>query len=171
MKYGNELIEDLEKEIETLQGAIDRRAERIARWETDEDDCFISERVESRGIQLNRDKIRLIKDGGCSWFLEYATLDGTLVDARWCQTKYGYKLRAEMPDGSVVWTTSDTAKGLAKRGLKRVRCKRPAWFAFKSPYGGMMGVYSGSYELFPSDWNYATGEPASSEPLEMEDAC
>ena len=161
MKYGQELINQLEQEIETLQGAIDRRIERIRRWETDEEDCFISERVETQGIQVARDKIALIKKGGCAWFTEYATLDGTLVKARWCNTKYGYSLRAEMPDGTVVWTTSETAKGLAKRGLKKVECLRPAWYAFHSNGSGMYGVYTGSYVLFPSDVNYATGEEAS----------
>ena len=169
MKYGVELIKSLENEISILRAAMDRRIERINNWQTDEDDCFISERVESRGIQLNRDKISLIQDGGCSWFPEYATLDGKLVKAHWCNTRYGYKLRAEMPDGSVIWTTADTTKGLAKKGLKKVLCKRPAWYCFKSPYGGMLGVYSGSYELFPSAVNYATGEPADSEPVEIKD--
>lgn len=169
MMYGTELIAKLEAEIETLQGALNRRAERIANWETDEDDCFISQRCEERTIATNRNKIALIKDGGCAWFSEYATLDGKLVNAHWCNTKYGHSLRVEMPDGSVVWTTSTTAKGLAKRGLKRVECKRPAWFKFSSPYGGMLGVYSGDYVLFPSSWNYATGEEAAEEPIEIRD--
>ena len=169
MKYGNELIKSLEDEIVRMQDALDRRAKRIANWETDEEDCFISERVESRTINVNREKIALIKDGGCAWFTEYATLDGKLVNAHWCKTKFGYSLRVVMPDGSVVWTTSETANGLAKRGLKKVECKRPAWYAFKSPYGGMMGVYCGDYELFPSDVNYATGEEAASDPIEIRD--
>ena len=169
MVYGAELIKNLEREIETMRGALDRRQERINRWETDEDDCFISERVETRTISVNQSKIKLIKDGGCAWFEEYATLDGQIVKAHWCNTRYGYKLRVVMPDKSVVWTTADTAKGLAKIGLKKVSCKRPAWYAFKSAYGGMMGVYCGDYVLFPSDWNYATGEAAKSEPLEIKD--
>lgn len=169
MMYGEELIKKLEGEIETLQGALDRRTERIKNWETDEDDCFISERVESRAIGVNRDKIDLIKKGGCAWFTEYATLEGQLINARWCNTRYGSSLRAEMPNGKVVWTTASTEKGLAKKGIKRVRCLRPAWYAFKSPYKGMYGVYCGSYELFPSSVNYATGEDAQIEPLEIKD--
>jgi hypothetical protein len=133
------------------------------------DDCFISERCETRGIQVAKDKIQLIKDGGCAWFTEYATLDGTIVKANWCNTMYGYSLRVEMPNGEVVWTTAKTAKGLAKKGIKRVECKRPAWYAYKTPYSGMMGVYTGSYELFPSNVNYATGEDAKVEPLEVRD--
>lgn len=167
MMYGTELINKLEAEITTLQAALDRRAERIANWETDEDDCFISERCESRGISVAKNKIALIKDGGCAWFPEVATLDGQIVKAHWCQTRFGSSLRAEMPDGTVVWTTTSTAKGLAKKGLKRVECLRPAWYAYSSPYSGMMGVYCGDYVLFPSDYNYATGEPAKAEPIEI----
>lgn len=170
MMYGQELIEKLQKNIESTQAVIDRRWERINNWETDEDDCFISMRVDDRALQLYKDKIQLIKDGGTAWFTEYATLDGQLVNAKWCNTKFGSSLRVVMPDGQVIWTTSCTKKGLAKRGLKLVRCRRPAWYAFHSPYKGMLGVYSGSYDLFPSDVNYATGEAAGSEPLEMVDA-
>lgn len=169
MVYGQELIKKLENEIEIMNGAMERRQERIDRWETDEDDCFISERCESRTVSVNKRKIDLINRGGCEWFLEYATLEGKVVNAHWCNTRYGCKLRVVMPDKSVIWTTADTAKGLAKLGLKKVRCLRPAWFAFRSPYGGMMGVYSGDYELFPSDYNYATGEEAGSDPIQMED--
>lgn len=169
MKYGQELIEMLEKEIANYEGAMADRQRRIDSWQTDEDDCFISQRCDERGVQLAKDKIALIKDGGCMWFPEYATLDGKLIKARWCNTKYGCSLRAEMPDGSVVWTTADTKKGLGKKGIKKVMCKRPAWFAFHSSHGGMMGAYTGEYVPFPSDFNYATGEPASVDPVEVED--
>lgn len=170
MKYGEELIKALEADIRANRAAIANRQERINAGLTDIDDCFISERCEQRAIQLAQDKIALIRDGGCAWFREYATLDGTLVNAKWCNTRFGSSLRVEMPDGSVVWTTATTAKGLAKRGLKAVECKRPAWFAFHSSHGGMLGVYTGSYVLFPSDTNYATGLFADVEPLEIRDA-
>ena len=169
MKYGAELIASLEAENKRMMEAINDRIERINDGMTDWDDCFISQRCESRGIQNNNEKIALLKDGGCAWFTEYATLDGTLIKARWCDTRYGSKLRAEMPDGSVVWTTALTEKGLAKKGIKRVLCLRPAWYTFKSSGKGMMGVYTGSYQLFPSDYNYATGEEASDEPIKIED--
>lgn len=170
MVYGEELIKELESEIELSQKAISNRIDRINNGETDWDDCFMSQRCEERGISVCRDKIRLIKDGGCAWFREYATLDNQLVEARWCNTRFGSSLRVEMPNGEVIWTTSTTPKGLAKRGLKLVECKRPAWYAFRSSQRGMLGVYTGDYVLFPSDVNYATGEDAPSEPLEMRDA-
>lgn len=169
MRYGKELIEQLERENEMLQKSISERIDRINDGLTDIDDCFISDRCESRGIQTNKEKIELIKEGGCAWFREFATLDGQLVNARYCKTQWGYSLRAEMPDGSVVWTTARTSKGLARKGLKIVECKRPAWFKFSSGNSGMLGVYTGTYVMFPSDVNYATGETASSEPIEMRD--
>lgn len=170
MKYGNELIKSLEKEIETLQKNLSDRIDRINDGLTDFDDCFMSDRCEQRGIQTNKEKIALIKDGGCAWFLEYSTLENELVKAKWCNTQYGSSLRVEMPDGKIVWTRALTDKGLAKKGLKRVLCKRPAWFKFSSGNSGMLGVYTGEYVLFPSDVNYATGEIASSEPIEIKDA-
>lgn len=170
MKYGKELIADLEREIELLKESDRNRWERINNGLTDIDDCFMSMKCEERGISNNRQKIDLINDGGCAWFTEYATLDGQLVDAHWCKTQYGYSLRAKMPNGSVVWTTAHTDKGLAKKGLKKVECKRPAWYKFSSGgLGGMLGAYAGSYVLVPSNFNYATGETATDEPLEMRD--
>ena len=167
MKYGQELIAELQKEIDLLTESQRRRAERINNWETDEEDCFMSMRCEERGVRNAQDKIDLIKRGGCAWFTEYATLDGKLVNAKWCNTRFGSSLRAQMPDGSVVWTTADTPRGLAKHNLRKVSCLRPAWYCFRSSASGMLGVFSGSYVLFPSDVNYATGEPASDEPLEI----
>lgn len=59
MIYGTELIERLEKEIETLRGAIERRIER----------------VEQQGIGVTLDEINALelKDGGCAWVQEYGT--------------------------------------------------------------------------------------------------
>lgn len=169
MKYGKELVEQLEAEIQRMQESISNRYDRIEAGWTDMDDCFISQRCEERGISNNREKINLINNGGCLWFPEYATLDNQLVDAYWCKTQYGYSLRAKMPDGRVVWTTASTAKGLAKKGLKKVECKRPAWYKFSSSNSGMLGVYTGDYVPFPSDVNYATGEQASDMPIEIRD--
>lgn len=167
MEYGKQLVERLQEEIRLNQKAIRDRWDRINEGLTDMDDCFISHRCEERGIRVCKEKIDLIQNGGTAWFHEYATLDGQLIDAHWCNTRYGTKLRAVMPDGKVIWTESTTKKGLAKRGIKAVECRRPAWFKFSSGYGGMLGVYSGDYVLFPSSVNYATGEDAPVEPLEI----
>ena len=167
MMYGQELIKSLEQEIASYKAAIKNRYERIENGFTDMEDCFVSQRFEERGIRTAEEKIALIRDGGCAWFTEYATLDNQLIDAHWCETRYGYSLRAVMPDGRVVWTTANTEKGLAKKGIKKVMCKRPAWFVFRGSGSGLWGAYNGSYVLFPSDINYATGEPAPTAPIEI----
>lgn len=170
MKYGEELIKELRDEITRSREAIGRRVDHVMACDFDWDDCFVSQRFDERSISLAQDKIRLIEDGGCAWFTEYATLDGKVVEARWYDNKFGgCSLRAVMPDGTVVWTSAETAKGLAKKGLKRVKCLRPAWYAFHSNGSGMWGAYTGSYVLFPSDINYATGEEASPEPIAIEE--
>ena len=170
MKYGEELIKELEAGIARDREAIRNRIDRINEGLTDMDDCFISQRCDERGISLAMDKISLLKRGGCEWFVEYATLDGVLVHSFEFENKYGrYTKGFKMPDGTTVFTSADTAKGLAKKGIKRVLCLRPAWFCFRSSQGGMLGVYTGSYVTFPSDVNYATGEPAGDDPIEMKD--
>ena len=169
MLFGADLIKKLEEEMETTKKVMANRAERINEGMTDEDDCFVSMRCDERALYLCQDKINLIKEGGTSWFTEYATLDGKLIDAHWCNTRYGSKLKAVMPDGQVVWTNAITPNGLAKRGIKMVYCRRPAWFKFSSNGSGMYGVYTGQYILFPSSVNYATGEDASVDPLEIKE--
>lgn len=64
MKYGQSLIESLEKEIESIYSVIDERHERIGRHETDYDDCFLSINSNASHINLCRLKIQIIKNGG-----------------------------------------------------------------------------------------------------------
>lgn len=165
--YGNELIKALENDIARLKEIGKSRWERINRGETDEDDCFMSMRAEETGISEASMKIDIIKNGGTEWFPEYSTLDGKLVNARWCDTRYGSRLRVVMPNGNVVWTSAQTDKGLARIGIKKVLCKRPAWVCCKSSASGLLGAYMARPCVFPSNMNYCTGEPASKEPIEI----
>lgn len=171
MVYGQELVDLLEGQMDNYRRAIARRMAQISEGDFDESDSFVSQRVDERGMSVTRSKIHLLKEcQGYGWFTEYQTLDGVLVDATWCNTRYGEKLRVEFPDGTVKWTTATTKKGLAKIGLRKVVCKRSAWFCFRSSGSGMMGVYTGSYVMFPSDTNYWTGKPAEGEPIEIMEA-
>ena len=54
MKYGEELIRELEAEIERYENQMSRRWDRINNGETDQEDCFVSMRVEERGEILQR---------------------------------------------------------------------------------------------------------------------
>ena len=169
MLYGKELIEKLQNTINSNKETINNRFDRISDGSTDMDDCFVSQHFDEMAISEAEKKIKLINNGGAAWFNEYATLDGQLVNSAECITQYGWTRRFEMPNGEVVFSSAHTAKGLAKKGLKEVRCLRPAWYEFKSCGTGMMGAYSGDYVLVPSDVNYATGEKASEEPIKIEE--
>ena len=57
--YGEELKKAIIAERDNLQAAIDRRSERIKNWETDEDDCFLSQRVEENAIHECNMKLRI----------------------------------------------------------------------------------------------------------------
>lgn len=140
--------DEITRNIERVRESQRDRAERIARCEVEDTDCFMSIMGDRKALDLYEKQLEILNDGGCAWFTEYATLDGELVEARWVETRYGTKLVAEMPNGETVWTTATTDKGLAKRGLRKVRVKRAAWADFGSSWAN----------VYPAKWNRATGE-------------
>lgn len=146
-------IEMLNNERERVLEVIRDRAERINRCEVDDTDCFMSARADRKHLDRIDRQIKLLENGCCEWFTEYATLDNQLCKSKYCKTKYGYTNRVEMPDGSIVWTSARTEKGLAKHGLKEVRVKRVAWI----DYDG----------LFPAKLNRATGEYSEDNIIEI----
>ena len=80
-------IADLEAQIARTQAVMDERNERIAKGETDEDDCFISIKVNSDAIKEANMQIAIIKQGGTAWFDWYMDMDGNpCTDARWVET-------------------------------------------------------------------------------------
>ncbi len=104
--------------------------------------------------ELRQHMISLIENGGCSWFPEYATLDGTIVKSKWGTSKGAKILRVEMPNGKKVTVSDISPEGLAEAGIQYVECKRPAWI-------------DSNCGLIPSAVNFATGEEAPIEPIEI----
>lgn len=148
---------EITESIERVRESQRNRAERIANCEVDDTDCFMSIASDRAALELYEKQLEILNDGGYAWFTEYATLDGQLVDARWVETRYGAKLVADMPNGETVWTTATTDKGLAKRGLRKVRVKRAAWADFGSPWA----------TVYASKYNRATGKEENG-PVEVE---
>lgn len=152
-------IESLENEIKHLESIIQNRDERIKRGEVDEDDCFISMKVNSDGIKAANMKINIIKGGGTAWFDWYKDMNGVpCTDANWVQTKYGLSLCVNFADGRTVWTTATTEKGLAKKGLVKVEALFPAWVKSYSHERGLLGVFNSSVGIYRAELNRATGE-------------
>lgn len=160
--YGQELIDSLEQDIESLLASLADRRKRINEGRTDMDDCFVSETSDNQQLRGDRLKLALLRSGGLAWFSEVATLDGVVVPSKWIETAWGTRRCVTLPDGRVVWTSAQTADGLARHGLKAVLCLRPAWFNLK---GGL----EGSWTLFASEVNYATGEKAPSDPIQVQE--
>ena len=65
MKYGKELAEIIKAEIKATEEVQKRRNERIANWETDEDDCFLSIRVEEQSLAKCRMQLAILETDGC----------------------------------------------------------------------------------------------------------
>ena len=152
-------IESLKADIARYQQCLDNRNERIARGETDEDDCFISIKVETDGIRAAEMKIKIIEAGGTDWFDWYTDLDGVVCsDAHWVNTKYGYSLVVNFADGRTIWTSATTEKGLARRGLKKISARFPVWVKSFCNGSGMLGVFNSSVGKYRAELNRATGE-------------
>jgi len=168
--YGEKLINELQEQSDRAEKSIDQRARRIAEGETDIDDCFVSQNTEYLIISEDKLKIDLIKDGGTAWFTEAATLDGKLLKSRWINTRYGARFLVEREDGTTFMTSSQNPKVLAKRGIKLVSVKRPAWYELRCnrAASGMYGAYTARPVLVPSCYNYATGQTVD-QPLEVKE--
>lgn len=152
-------IESLEAEIARINKVIDSRNERIVNGETDEDDCFISIRVNENAIKEANLQIDIIKNGGTSWFDWYTDMNNVpCVDARWVDTKFGGSMVVNFADGRTVWTTAQTEKGLAKKGLKKVEARFPVWTKTYCHGSGMLGVFNSSVGTYRAELNRATGE-------------
>lgn len=150
--YGDELKRAIINQKQRLSDAIDRRAERIANWETDEEDCFVSQRVEENGIRECEMQLAILDGDGCMDFNAWFDADGKEVYVRWVNTRYG---------GAYVWNGifASSEKALAKKtGLTRKVIRVPAWTKFSTPYNGLYGAYCGSYEIVRWHTNMKTGE-------------
>lgn len=146
---------EVEATMERTRRVMADRARRIADCEVEATDCALSIMADRETLSLCERQMEILDAGGFAWLPDYRTLDGEEVEWAWVDTRYGRKLVVDMPDGSTVWTTACTAKGLAKRGIKRVRALVPAWARLRS---NGSSIASGCYvETYPAQLNRATG--------------
>ena len=151
MMYGEELRKSIEAEkARHLENMADR-ARRIANWETDEEDCFVSQRFDETAVCNCDTRLEILDGDGLMDF--DAWFDGDKeVSVRWVKTRFGYAL---------VWNGifASSEKALMKKtGLVRKTIRVPKWTQFKSNGSGMYGAYTRSYEIVRWDTNMVTGE-------------
>lgn len=108
-------------------------------------------------------QIAILENGGLAQFEGFATIDGEVLDWDWVDTRYGRKLRVEMPDGEVVWTAALTRNGLRRRGIMRVTYTAAAWSrayqdTSKNPNGMYIRYCKNAVEVYETTENRLTGE-------------
>lgn len=155
--YGEELRKSILATKQQMLDAIESRDERIKNWETDEDDCFISQRVEENAIRECNLQLEILSGDGMMDYDAVIDQEGNERRVRQVHTKYGWAYASDISSDKTVFASS--IKALCKKtGWHQETIRVPCWTKFSTPYGGMMGVYCGSYEVVRWHTNMVTGE-------------
>lgn len=150
--YGEALKESILKARAHTVEAMRERAERISNWETDEDDCFMSDRSDQNALSNYDKQLNILEGDGLMDFEAVIDEDGDEVWVKYVNTKYGGAYV-----GRGIFASS--IKALCKKtGWHTETIRVPVWTKFCSNGGGMLGVYSGSYERVRWHTNMVTGE-------------
>ncbi len=158
--YGEELRKSILATRQRMVDSIESRAERIANWETDEDDCFLSQRVEERAILECDMQLRILDTDGCEDYEAVFDEQGRECRVRYVSTKYGGAYVTDiLVDGKVKPIFASSMKALLKKtGYHKKIIRVPVWTKFCTPYKGLYGAYCGSYEVVRWHTNMVTGE-------------
>jgi len=152
MMYGEELKQKVLKDKERLINSITERRERINAGLVDEDDCFLSSKVEQEGIHECNMKLRILESDGLMDFDAIFDEEGNEVNVRWVSTKYGLRVV-----GRGIFANS--RKALCKKtGWHEETIRVPVWVKFCSYGKGLVGVYCGGYQEVRWHTNMVTGE-------------
>ena len=151
--YGEELRESILATKARMQAAIDRRAERIARWETDEDDCFISQHIEEDAIRECNMQLEILDGDGMRDWDVFVDENDKEVRIHCFTNKWG----GDSYVANGIFASSMKAL-LKKTGLTRKTIRVPVWTKFVPAGSGMYGVYAGSTEVVRWHTNMKTGE-------------
>lgn len=150
--FGEELKSAIIAQKQRMIENIEDRRERINNWQTDEDDCFLSQRVDERGIHECNMQLDILGGDGCMDFDGWFDADGNEVRVKWVQTRYGC---------ACVWNGvfASSEKALQKKtGLTRKTIRVPVWTKFCPSGSGLAGVYGGSIQTVRWHTNMVTGE-------------
>ena len=150
--FGTELAREIEKQKQRYIDAIEDRQRRINNWETDEDDCFMSQRVEERGIHECNMQLEILQGDGTMPFDAVKDQEGNEVYVRWVQTRFGVACV-----GRGVFASS--IKALCKKtGWHTEEIRVPVWTKLCSGWSGLYGAYTASVERVRWHTNMVTGE-------------
>lgn len=151
--YGKELKEVIQNNIEHTLQIQARRDQRIADGWTDEDDCFMSIRVEQQSLQNYRMQLEILDTDGLMDFNTIVDDNGNEVRVHEFRNKWG----GWSVVGNGVFASSKSAL-LKKTGWQEKVIRVPVWTKFITHGTGLYGAYTGSYEKVRWHTNMVTGE-------------
>ena len=154
MKYGIELAESIRERIRDTEEIQERRDKRIADGWTDEDDCFMSIRVEEQALANYRMQLKILDGDGLMDYEAIFDENGKEVRIHEFRNKWGgYSVV-----GRGVFASSEKAL-LKKTGWTKKTIRVPVWTKFYGGSGGgLCSVYGGSYQQCRWHTNMVTGE-------------
>lgn len=152
--FGEELRKSIEAEKQRRIETMNRRDECIANGETDEDDCFMSIRVESQAIDRCNMELEILKGDGLMDYDAIIDENGEEVSVYCFENKW----RRTTYVGRGVFASSIRAL-LKKTGWTQRTIRVPVWVKFEAGSGGgMCAVYTGRYTYVRWHTNMVTGE-------------
>lgn len=154
MKYGKELAESIRESIRHTEAIQMEREKRIADGWTDEDDCFMSIRVEEQALANYRMQLKILEGDGLMDYEAIFDESGKEVRTHWFSNKWG----GDTIVGNGVFASSEKAL-LKKTGWTKKTIRVPVWTKFFGGCGGgLCSVYTGSYQQVRWHTNMVTGE-------------
>lgn len=151
--YGEALRASIIEHKQRMLDALARREERIANFETDYDDCFISIHVEQDAVRACEMQLKILDGDGLMDYQAIIDENGNEVRIHFFTNKWG----GDSVVGNGVFASSIKAL-LKKTGWKEQTIRVPAWTKFCTSGTGMCGVMSGSTEIVRWHTNMVTGE-------------
>ena len=151
--YGKELAERIREDLNRTYEIIDDRNRRISDWQTDEDDCFFSIRMDEQSIEQCKMKLSILESDGTRPFTVVVDENGKIVKTHWFKNNWG----GESIVGNGVFASSMRAL-LKKTGWHQEERNYPVWVKFVANGSGMFGAYTGSYQVVRWHTNMVTGE-------------
>jgi hypothetical protein len=161
-RYGQELLDSLKSSLVRSKESIDKRESKIYNNEMEISDCFVSRFTDGVSDELLRTKVNILENGGTSDFERLFDLNDNEVDARVINGRFGSS-----------WLLSDEAEalygvrfvGYAKKqstykskGFYTKVIQKAAWATIKGSGKGMSSLHTVHVIVFPSNFNYLTGE-------------
>lgn len=111
MKYGKELAERIKKEIKNIEEIQKDRNERISSFKTDEEDCFLSTRIDEQELAKLKKQLAILNTDGCMDWEAIVDENGNEVNVHWFKNKWG---------GAIQSSARASLQAVNKRYLRRL---------------------------------------------------